>query len=100
MQLTMYTPLPASDKCSLEDDPTKLLIELRVMLFAKVVVQTLGVSMISPKVSCLFRLCWVVDEGGGIDELASVVVGASNAVTKCDWKSPGKSLVPRQQRLR
>jgi len=49
--------------------------------------------MISSQVSCLFRLiCLFVDEGGGIDKLAGVVVGASSAVAKCDWKSPGKSL--------
>ena len=56
--------------------------------------------MISSQVSCLFRLiCLFVDEGGGIDKLAGVVVGASSAVAKCDWKSPGKSLTFRQQRF-
>ena len=100
----MYTPLHASDVHPLTDSPTTLLIEQRVLLFAEVVVQTLEVSMISPQVSGLFRLiyiiCLVVDEGGGIDKLAGDVVGASSAVAKGDWKSPGKSLAFRQQRLR
>ena len=97
----MYTPLHASDVHPLTDSPTTLLIEQRVLLFAEVVVQTLEVSMISPQVSGLFRLiCLVVDEGGGIDKLAGDVVGASSAVAKGDWKSPGKSLTLRQQRFR
>jgi hypothetical protein len=80
----MYTPLHDSDKHPLTDSPNTLLIE-----------QTLGdsVSMISPQVSCLFRLlCVFVDEGGGIDKLAG-------AAAECDWKSPGKSLTFRQQRF-
>ena len=96
----MYMPLHASDKHPLTDSPTTLLIEQRVMLLAKVVVHILGVSVVTLQTSCLFRLCLVVDEGGGIDKLASVVVGASSAVVKCDWKSPGKSFAFRQQRLR
>ena len=96
----MHTPLHASDKRSLEDDPTESLLEMRVMLFAEIAVQTLGALITSSRVSCLSFLRWVVDESGGIDELAGVVVEASNAVNQCDWWSPGEPLVLRQQILR
>ena len=96
----MHTPLHASDKRSLEDDPTESLLEMRVMLFAEIAVQTLGASITSSRVSCLSFLRWVVDESGGIDELAGVVVEASNAVNQCDWWSPGEPPVLRRQSLR
>ena len=87
-------------QCSLEDDPTEFWLEVRVMLFAENAVQTLGASITSSRVSCLSCLRWVVDESGGIDELAGVVVEASNSVNQCDWWSPGEPLVLRRQILR
>ena len=86
-------------QCSLEDDPTEFWLEVRVMLFAENAVQTLGASITSSRLSCLSCLCWVVDESGGIDELAGVVVEASNSVNQCDWWSPGDPLAVRRQIL-